>query len=102
MTLLFVFFIFATMMLNIFALYCLDQTMEFAIVTFMEDDSVADVPTCWLMYDSQQSPVCCWPLASKARKLDKMAKDRMDPAPDWTSHSVRVLHEYGMFVQNTC
>jgi len=26
-------FIFATMLLNIFALYCLDQTMEFAIVT---------------------------------------------------------------------
>ena len=83
---------------NIFTLYCLDQIMEFAIVTFMEDNSVAVVPTCWVVYDSHHRAVSCWPPASKARKVEKMVKDRVDPAPDWSSYSVRVLHEYGMFV----
>jgi len=76
--------------------------MEFTIVTFMEDNSVAVVPTCWLVFDDKQHAVCCWPPASKTRKVQKMVKDRADPSPDWSSYSVRVLHQYGMLVGNTC
>jgi len=76
--------------------------MEFAIVAFIDDYSVAVVPLCWVVYDGQHTAACRWPPSSKARKMEKLVKDRVDPAPDWLSYSVRVLHQYGMFVRNTC
>jgi hypothetical protein len=67
--------------------------MEFAIVEFMEDKSVAVVATNWLSVSSDD--ICCWPPTSKLKAVEKLVRDRVEPASDWTKYSVRVLHKYG-------
>jgi len=68
--------------------------MEFAIVEFLDDQSVAVIATNWLMAEDQ----CYWPGVSKAKALEKLVKARMQPASDWSLYSVRVLHKYGKFI----
>jgi hypothetical protein len=68
--------------------------MEFAIVEFLEDKSVAVVATNWLSVSSDHD-ICCWPPISKVKAVEKLVKDRAEPASDWTKYSVRVLQRYG-------
>ena len=70
--------------------------MEFAIVEFVDDTSVAVVPTNWL--DGDNDAVCCWPLVSKLKAVERLVKGRVEPSSDWLKFSVRILHKYGMFI----
>jgi len=67
--------------------------MEFAIVEFLDDWSVAVIATNWLMAEDQ----CYWPGISKAKSLEKLVKACMQPAVDWSLYSVRVPHKYDKF-----
>jgi hypothetical protein len=65
--------------------------MEFAIVEFVEDKSVAVVSTNWLTEDN----LCCWP--TKSIGIEKLVKERVQPGANWNKYAVRVLKKYGKF-----
>ncbi len=69
--------------------------MQFAIVEFINDNSVAVVPINWLAEVADQDFVCCWPPLSQSKDVGKLVKEGVEPELDWTQYSVRVLHKYG-------
>lgn len=64
--------------------------MDFAIVEFIKDKTVAIVSTNWLLDGS----ICYWP--PKPSTADKFLKERALPGANWKTYDARVLHEYGM------
>jgi len=66
--------------------------MDFAIVEFTDDKSVAVIATNWL-----KDNVCYWPSTSKSKAIEKLVKERAEPGSDWMRYPIRVLHKYGMF-----
>ena len=67
--------------------------MDFAIVEFTDDRSVAVVATNWLS-QSDNVDICWWPPVPKSEKL---VKARKEPGLHWTTFTVRVLHRYGIY-----
>jgi hypothetical protein len=70
--------------------------MQYIMVEFMDDKSVAVVPTKWLSVGSDHADVCCWSPLSKVKSVEKLVKAQADPASDWTKFSVQVLYTYGI------
>ena len=91
------FFLFSFFVLRFmsFHIRILLQRMEYAIVEFTDDKSVAVVSTNWLSVNVDHD-VCCWPPLSKAKTVEKLVKEQAEPASDWMKFSVRVLHRYGI------
>ena len=71
--------------------------MDYAIVEFMDDKSVAVVATNWIVKDTT-GELCYWPPQWKSKCLEKMLKERHEPAQasGWTTHPIRVMHTYGI------
>jgi len=65
--------------------------LVYSIVEFTADNSVAVILNNWLLNGD-----CCWLPVSKNKALEKLVKEQCEPAMDWSKHSVRVLHKYGM------
>ena len=77
------------------SLWCTLKMMNFAIVEFIEDRSVAVVPINWLSSeDSERNALCQWP--PKSRAVEKLAREQALPNEKWTAFGVRVLHKYGI------
>ena len=68
--------------------------MDFAIVEFTADKSVAVVATNWLSQDDS-GDICWWPRGAK--DLQKLVKDRKEPTLKWMTFTVRLLHRYGIY-----
>ena len=60
--------------------------LQYAIVEFMDGESVAVLATNWILKDSN-CELCYWPPQSKSKCLEKMAKEQHEPAPasGWTN-----------------
>ena len=70
--------------------------MDFVIVHFQDENSVAVIPSKCMNTDG-----CYWP-PYRGRHLDAAVRDLEDPVDQiWTLlPRVRVLHLYGMFIQH--
>jgi hypothetical protein len=64
--------------------------MDFAIVEFIKDKTVAIVSTNWLL----DRNICYWP--TKPNTVDKFLRERALPGANWKKYEARVLLEYGM------
>ena len=66
--------------------------MDFAIVHFQTENSVAVVPSIWI---AGESNLCYWP-PYRASRLETAVKEREKSTIDWECiANVRVLHFYG-------
>jgi len=63
--------------------------MNFAIVEFINDKTVAIVSTNWL-----DGSICYWP--TKPNSVKKFLKERALPGADWKKYDARIIHEYGI------
>nr|XP_047146514.1 uncharacterized protein LOC124819205 [Hydra vulgaris] len=65
--------------------------MDFAIVHFQTENSVAVVPSIWV---AGESNLCYWP-SYRASRLETAVKEREKSTVDWECiNNVRVLHFY--------
>lgn len=74
-----------------------NKKMEFAIVEFTDDKSVAVISTNWL----SDNNMCCWPATAKPSAVEKFVKERIEPGASWTEFGVRVMRKYGRFCEHT-
>ena len=66
------------------------RTMSFAIVEFVDNESVEVVPSNWLMDD-----ICFWP-AFQAKHLTNAIMRREEPDETWSKNKTRVIRSYGL------
>ena len=66
--------------------------MEFAVVEFVEEKSVAAVPSVWL---SEKGLRCFWPKSGP--NVTNLVKNKAKPDKTWTNHPTRVLKRCGKY-----
>ena len=67
--------------------------MSFAVVTFVEDNSVDVVPRNWL---ADNDSTCFWP-PYRAERFTTAVKKCEEPLGSWQKCSIRVLNSYGQY-----
>jgi len=68
--------------------------MKYAIVEFIDNQSVEAVPVRWL---TEEEDMCCWPPST--RNFSSLVKNMAHPADDWVQYKIRVLGKAGNFIQ---
>jgi len=63
----------------------------FAVVEFVDDNSVGVVPCVWI-----SNNICFWP-PYRSYRLSSAVRKAEEPQSSWGQYVVRVLHEYGEF-----
>jgi len=69
----------------------------FAVVIFLDDDSVAVVPKLWLNGNGE-SASCAWPPYKQDSAVKRAVQKQAFPEIDWKYYDVKVLKFYGMYV----
>lgn len=64
----------------------------FCIVEFIDDDSMAIVPTIWLTENGK----CLWPPVRHVTAADNLARKASAPNKTWKAYAIRVLFTTGM------
>jgi hypothetical protein len=62
--------------------------MSFAVVEFIDDNSIDAVPSNWI-----EENHCCWP-PFRGLRFTSAIRKREQPLPTWTQHNVRILKFY--------
>lgn len=81
---------------------CFSQCLQFAVVNFLEENSVAVVPRTWLE-NSSSTPRCYYPPSGWPRRgsrevqLRKATKSISDPDVNWPLFDVKVMHLYSKY-----
>ena len=64
--------------------------MSYAVVEFVDDESVDVIPSNWLLNDT----TCHWP-PYRSLRLTAAVKKREEPTESWSQCSLRVIRYYG-------
>lgn len=65
----------------------------YSVVIFIDDDSVATVPSSWLLNKNE----CKWPNYRDGAKLSRAVAKCIKPDPTWQCFKIRMLHSYSKF-----
>ena len=62
---------------------------HFLVVVFLEDNSVATVPSIWV-----QNNCCKWPNFRDGAKLSRAISKAISPEESWSTHGIRILQSF--------
>lgn len=68
------------------------QDNLWAVVLFIDDNSIAIVPSNWIL-KKESTDFAFWP--PKSNSVTVLVKKRQTPSPNWTQHKIRIYGHYG-------